>query len=264
MKKAIYDKFEDIPQIDRDENNYQLATDGSNAGKYVLIIDGVHPVMVKNTQLVAQNSQREIEKQQAIATAVAGKDLEITRLNTELQTVKTQSGLPAGQVAVTVEDHQLLQQLKTLGEFNDVKAKVDEHAVLKARDEANNRKTLLTEAAKAHGFNPEAFVSLAELKNLAPNLEMREVPDPKKPEEKVKHYFVKSKDAAGAETTTVLSDYVKNSDDFKPFLPSLTSVADKQTPRTPNQGHGNEPKEGSAAKSYIKRTYQSKPKADAE
>ncbi len=261
MKKSVYNKLEDIPQIDRDENNYVLSseTDPSKPtfGKYVLLLDGAHPVQARNTELLTKESQREAEKQQAVSLAVAPKDSEITRLSAELQTAKAQPGLPAGHIAVSLEDHQILQQIKPLGEFKDVKAKIDGFEELKKKDEANTRKELLTEAAKAHGLNPEAFVALAEVKNLAPNLEMRELPDPKKPELKVKHYFVKGKDAAGADSSTLLSDFVKTSDDFKPFLPSLTAVG-KPAPRVPNQEHGELPKESSAANAYVNKMYKPK------
>lgn len=261
MKKSVYEKLEDIPQIDRDENNYVLSseTDPSKPtfGKYVLLLDGAHPVQVKNTELLVKESQRETEKQKAVNDAVAPKDSEIQRLSAELQTAKTQPALPAGHIAVPLEDHQILQQVKGLGEFKDVKAKIEGFDELKKKDEANTRKELLTDAAKAHGLNPDAFVALAEVKNLAPNLEMRELPDPKKPTEKVKHYFVKGKDAVGADSSTLLSDYVKTSDDFKPFLPSLTAV-DKRAPRVPNQEHGELPTDQKAATAYVNKMYKPK------
>lgn len=264
MKKSVYDKLEDIPQIDRDENNYQLCSDAGspNNGKWVLLLDGAHPVQMKNTELLSEKAG--MIKKAEYDTAIKQKDTEITRLSGELTAAKSQSGLPAGQVAVPAEDAALVTQVKQLGKFEDIKAKVDEHTVLKQKDEANTRKTLLTEAATAHGFNPDAFVSLAELKNLAPVLEMREVPNPKKPEEKVKHYFVKGKDSAGADTSTLLTDFVKNSDDFKPFLPSLTTVTDKSKVRIPNNDVGTPPKDTSAAKSYINSRYKRPDQKPAE
>lgn len=264
MKKSVYEKLEDIPQIDRDENNYQLCSDAGspNNGKWVLLLDGAHPVQMKNTELLSEKAG--LIKRTEHDSLVQQKDTEISRLSNELQAAKTNSGIPAGQVAVPAEDATLLTQVKQLGEFKDIKAKVDEYTVLKQKDEANTRKTLLTEAANAHGFNPDAFVSLAELKNLAPTLEMREVPDPKKPAEKVRHYFVKHKDANGADASTLLTDYVNNTDDFKPFLPSLTSVSEKPKVRIPNQGGGDPPKETSAAKNYINSRYKRPEQKTAE
>lgn len=260
MKKSVYDKLEDIPQADRDENNYQLCTDAGsvNNGKWVLLLDGAHPVQMKNTELLGEKAKKETEHQ----TAVSQKDAEISRLNGELKTAKESSGLPAGQVAVTTEDHQLLGQVKQLGEFKDIKAKVDEYAVLKEKDEANTRKTLLTEAATAHGINPDAFVSLAEIHKLAEKLDKREIDDGKGKGGKVTHYFVKGKDANGGDTATVLSEFIKSDDNFKPFLPSLTQqVSEKQSVKIPNQNVGDPPKDASAAVSYVSRTYGPKQKS---
>lgn len=264
MKKPFYDKLEDIPQIDRDENNYQQVTTGPNAGKYVLLIDGTHPVMVKNTELLAKESQREIEKQQAVAAAVAPKDTEIARLTNELQQEKAKTGLPAGQVAVTLEDHQLLQQVKQLGEFKDIKAKVEEYATLKEQADASSRKTLFSEAAQAHGLNPDAFSALAEQQKLHEKLEMREVPDPKDTTKKVKHYFVKGKDLEGKDTSTVLGEFIESDAIFKPFVASLkASQQSGNTRRVPEQGVGNPPKDQSAAKSYVNSRYK-RPAAKAQ
>jgi hypothetical protein len=261
MKKSVYDKLEDIPQIDRDENNYVLSSETDQSkptfGKYILLLDGAHPVQAKNAELLGKESQRETEKQQAVTQAVAPKDAEIQRLTGELQTAKAQPGLPAGHVAVPLEDHQILQQIKPLGDFKDVKAKIVEFDELKQKDEANTRKELFAEAAKAHGLNVEAFAPLAEQQKLHEKLEMRELPDPKKTTEKVKHYFVKGKDAAGADTSAILGDFVKTDPVFKPFIDSLTRV-DKKTPRVPVQEHGETPSDSSAASAYVNKMYKSK------
>jgi len=263
MKKSIYDKLEDIPQADRDENNYQMCSDAGspNNGKWVLLLDGAHPVQAKNTELLSEKAGT--MKKTEHDSIVGQKDGQIAQLTNDLATAKTTSGIPAGQVAVPAEDATLLSQVKQLGDFATIKTKVDEYAVLKERDDANTRKTLLTDAANAHGLNPDAFVSLAELHKIAEKLEMREVPDPKKPAEKVKHFFVKGKDAVGADTAVVLSDYVKTDDNFKPFLPSLTTT-DKSTVKVPKTGHGEPVKEGSPASNYINRTYGRREKAKQE
>ena len=255
MKKSIYDKLEDIPQIDRDENNYQLCTDAGspNNGKYVLLLDGAHPVQAKNTELLAAQST----KNQKHTTDIAQKDAEISRLNTELQTAKSAQGLPAGQIAVAAEDAQVLNQFKALGKFDEVKAKIEEHGTLKEQSEAEKRKTLYADAAKAHDLDADAFTALAEQQKLHEKLELREVPDPKKPTEKVKHYFVKGKDASGVDTSTVLGDFVKSDDFFKPFLASLTAKQENSGGgrRIPEQGVGDVPKDQSGAKAYISRAY---------
>lgn len=249
MKKSIYEKLEDIPEADR--GDYQLCTDSGspNLNKYVLQLDGYHPVQVKNSELLGEKQTRE----QAHQTAIQQKDAEIQRISGELQTAKSQQGLPAGQVAVSVEDSQLLTQFKGLGEFKDIKVKVDEHAALKEKDEAATRRSLLTEAARAHGFDPDAFVLLAEPKGVAEVLTSSEVDDGKGG--KVRQYFVKGKDTSGAETTTVLSDFVQNSDDFKPFLASLQAKGENGKVKIPPQRTGDPPKDKSAGESYINSTY---------
>lgn len=250
MKKSVYDKLEDIPQIDRDENNYQLCQEAGspNFNKYVLILDGAHPVQAKNTQLLTEKATKDQQHQ----TVLAQKDTEIQRLTGEVAAAK-QTSLPAGHVAVPLDKFQTLQQFETLGKFDEVKTKVEEFGTLKEKDEANTRKTLLSEAARAHSLDPDAFVALAEPKKLADALEMREIPDAKGNKEK--HYFVKHKDAEGKDTMTVLSDYVKTSDDFKPFLASLTPSSDKKKIPIPPNKTGETPAAVSGAKAYINSAY---------
>lgn len=255
MKPAFYDSLDKIPEVDR--NDYKLITEtGSpNFNKYVLDLDPQHPVALKNVELLGEKATREATQAQVVAAAVQQKDSEIQNLNVQLQAAKAQSGLPAGQVAVPAEKLQILTQYESLGKFEDVKAKVEEHGSFKEQTAAQQRKDLLTEAAKAHGFDPDAFILLAEPEKLADKIEMREVSDPKKPAEKVKHYFVKDKDAAGADTTTVLGDYVKTHDKFKPFLASLQPPTKGHSRRVPDNGVGDPPQEKAGGQAYISNVY---------
>jgi len=258
MKKPFYEKLEDVPQNDKDEANYSLCTEvGSpNFNKYVLIIDQSHPVMKKNTELLAEKSQRDAAQQTAIQAAVAPKETEITNLKTQLAQAQTQQTLPPGHVAIPADDAALLQNVKTLGKFEDIKAKVEEHGTLKEQTEAVTRKALFADVAKVHGFDPEAFAALAEQQKLHEKLEKREVPDPKKPAEKVTHYFVKDKDAAGAETSVVVGDFVSKSEFFKPFLPALQPQNSGGTRRkVPDMGVGNPPETKAAGQSYVNSRY---------
>ncbi len=264
MKKSIYEKLEDIPQPDRDENNYQLCSDAGspNNGKWVLLLDGAHPVQAKNTELLSEKAGT--VKKTEHDTLIQQKDTEITRLTTELNTAKAQQGLPAGQVAVLAADAALLTQVKQLGEFDEVKKKVDEYQTLKEKDEAVTRQTLLKEAATAHGINPDAFVSLGELHKLAEKLDKREIDDGKGKGEKVTHYFVKGKDESGGETAVVLSDFIKADANFKPFLTSLTATSDKSNKvKIPNQSTGDVVAEKGAGRAYISSRYKTK-KTEAE
>ena len=258
MKVAIYDSLDKIPEADR--GDYKLVTEAGspNYNKYVLDLDPQHPVAVKNTELLAEKSQRDTAQQQAVQAAVAPKDSEITNLKAQLAQAQAQTGLPAGQVAVPADKALILNQYESLGKFEEVKAKVEEHGMLKEQTEAANRKTLLTEAAKAHGLDPDAFIPLAEQAKLADVLERREVPDPKKPAEKVTHFFVKHKDASGADTSSVLGEFVKNDQLFKPFLASLqaqSGTGGGSQRRIPDQGVGDPPKDAAAGQSYINKTY---------
>lgn len=256
MKQSIYDKLEDIPEADR--KDYALhpttKTDSPYFGKYVLQLDGRHPVQVKNTELLAAKSTQDSTHQ----TAIQAKDIEITSLSQQLTAAKTQQGLPVGQIAVSTEDAQLLQNVKTLGKFEDIKAKVEEHATLKANEETQKNRDFLTEVAKAHGLNPEAFVSLAEQHKLRENIESRLIDDGKGKGEKVTHYFVKGKNEKQEDTSTLVSEFVKTDGNFKPFLPSLLAKSENgntNTKRIPSQGVGDPVTEKSAASLYINQTY---------
>jgi hypothetical protein len=266
MKRSIYERLEDIPQGDRDENNYQLCSDAGspNNGKWILLLDGAHPVQMKNTELLSEKAGT-VKKSEHDA-AIAAKDTEITRLSSELQTTKTQLGLPAGQVAVLAADAALLTQIKQLGEFDDIKKKIDEYPTLKEKEESATRKTLLKAAAQAHGINPDAFISLAELHKLAEKLDKREIDDGKSKGDKVTHFFVKGKDENGGDTTVVLSDFIKTDVNFKPFLTSLTATADKTNKvKIPGQGAGDIVAEKGAGRAYISSKYKTPAKkAEAE
>lgn len=244
-KRSYFDKLEDIPEFDRPD--YKLV-----GGRYVLDLDGAHPTQIKNSELLAEKAVRETEKAAAVTAATAVKDAEISRLTGELATARTSPVLPAGQIAVKAEDFAQLNEFRGLGELKDVKTKVEEHGTLKAATEAQTRKTLLADAAKTHGFDADAFTLLAEPKGLADKLDAREIDDGKGG--KIKHFFVKGKDAAGADTAVVLSDYVKANDEFKPFLASLQVKDEKGIP-IPRQGTGEPPSEKSAAQAYLARTY---------
>ena len=257
MKKSIYDKLEDIPQIDRDENNYALCTDSGspNNGKYVLLLDGTHPVQAKNTELLSEKATKTAETNGTIQQ----KDAAISRLTNELTTAKSTS-LPTGHFAISAEDFNFLNQVKPFGKPEEIKAKVEEHAKWKESVESNDRKTLFTEAATAHGLNASAFISLAEPQKLHETLFARETVDGKG--NKTKQYFVKGKNEKNEETETLLSEFVKNNDVFKPFTASLFQKADNKV-KIPDQGHGLPPTEKKASDTYISSRYK-RPDAKSE
>ncbi len=243
MKRSIYDKLEDIPEADRAD--YELQN-----GKYVLQLDGAHPVQLKNTELLGEKQTA----QNAHQIALSQKDAEIQRISGELQTAKSQSGLPAGQVAIAQDELTLLNNFKALGEFDEVKKRAEEYPTLKEKEESAARAKILTDAAEKHGLNALSFIPLAEQLKLSEKLTAQETDDGKG--NKKTEYFVKGKNTDGTDTSTVLSEFVKNNDTFKPFLNSLyLSDDDKNKLNIPNQGHGDPPSDKNEAESYINSTY---------
>src|SRR5687767_9486528 len=121
MKTAIYDSLDKIPEADRNDYKLETGAGSPNFNKYVLELDPAHPVAVKNTELLAEKSQRDSAQAAAVQTAVqaalAPKDTELQNLRVQLATAQTQTGLPAGQVAVPAEKAQVLNQFETLGKF---------------------------------------------------------------------------------------------------------------------------------------------------
>jgi hypothetical protein len=249
MKKSIYLKLEDIPEADRAD--YAFVVD-----KWVLQLDGFHPVLLKNTELLTEKTTN----QALHASSIAQKDSEISRLNTELTASKQTQGVQAGTVAIPVADATLLNEYKGLGEIKDVKAKVEEHTTLKEQAETVARQKILSEAAKAHGLNSDAFIALAEPKKLNELLEPRVKADEKG--NSITEYFVKTKDAAGADIFTVLNDFVKTDDSFKPFLPSLLAKSEeKEKVKIPGQKTGDPAKDASPADLYLAGAYKQPEKA---
>lgn len=254
MKQAIFDSLDKVPEADRGDYILVTTPGSPNFNKYILDLDPAHPVAVKNTELLAEKTTRDSVQQQAIQAALQPKETEINNLKSQLSAAQSQSVLPAGHVAVPTDDAQLLQNVKTLGNFEEIKTKVEEYGPLKEKEEASKRKERFDAAAEAHGLDKAAFAKIAETEKLYDKLEPRDIPDPKKPTENVTHYFVKTKDAAGAEKPVVLSEFVKSDDNFKPFLSSLYPVQ-SQRRRVPNMDVGDSVEETSAGDSYISRTY---------
>lgn len=269
MKKPIYEKLDDVPQADRDENNYELNQHAGSPhyGKYVLILDPTHPVMVKNTELVQKENTRETEKTTAVNAAVAAAvtplQADVNRLTGELNVAKSQNGLPAGQVAVPADSLVALNNYKTLGEFDAVKAKVEEHGTLKEQTEAANRKTVYTEIAEAKGMDVEVLTDLAEESKLFPNIEIKKSTDAKGVT--TTDYFVKGKDEKGTDTSTAIEVFAKSDDKFKRFEKSLfLSETQRKKVVIPNQKHGESAVESAAGKSYVNRNYKRPDKKDKE
>lgn len=257
MKKPFYDKLEDVPQSDRDENNYELNSHAGSPhfGKYVLIIDQTHPVMVKNGELLGKEATRETEKTSAVNAATAPLNTQIQTLQQQLQTAQAQSVIPAGHIAVPADSLTLLNNFKALGELADVQAKVAEHGKLKEQTEATARKTLFSEVAKAEGFDEEVFADLAEETGLFPNIEVKKTTDAKGVT--TTDYFVKGKDDKGSEISTAMKVFVTTEPKFKKFEKSLFAAESdpKKKLPIPRQTHGDPPAAKSGSNNYLNKTY---------
>lgn len=246
MKQAIFDSLDKIPEADRAD--YKLVTEAGspNFNKYVLDLDPQHPVAVKNTQLLSEKTTRETQHQ----TNLSQKDAEIARLAGQIATAKV---LPDGHVAVPVAEAQILQEVKTLGDIKEIKTKVEEYPVLKAKDEERTLSERYSEIAEEEGFDPVAFAKLAKDEKLLDRIEARKIDDGKG--NKKTHHFVKPAEGTTGDAVA-LKDHVKESAVFKPFLNSLyLSDEQKKKVRIPDNKTGEVPTDKSAADSYIGSTY---------
>lgn len=123
MLKSIYKTLDEIPEGDR--QHYKKIGD-----RYVLELDGEHPVQEQNTRLAQEKKDEVRAANQRAATAEA----EAMRLRTQAESQPT---LPSGHVAVPADEAKLFDSIKDLGEGADVKSRVEsvktklaEHATL--------------------------------------------------------------------------------------------------------------------------------------
>lgn len=123
MLKSFYKTLDEIPEGDR--QHYKKIAD-----RYVLELDGEHPVQAQVTTITEEKRTELAKVNQRAATAEA-----------EVQTLKTQAAnnptLPTGHVPVPADKAKLLDAIEELGEGTNVKAKVEsvktkltEHATL--------------------------------------------------------------------------------------------------------------------------------------
>ncbi len=140
MLKSTYSKLDDIPEGDRP--HYKKIAD-----RYVLELDGEHPVQAQ-VQTITEEKRTELAKvNQRAATAEA-----------EVQTLKNQAAnnptLPSGHVPVPADKAKLLDAVEQLGEGVDTKAKVEsvktkltEYATLKTENETLKKTEQLRQVA---------------------------------------------------------------------------------------------------------------------
>lgn len=249
MKIAIYPTLESIPEADRADYKLETATGSPNFNKYVLDLDPAHPVALKNAELLGEKATKDATH----ATELQAKATQIQSLTAELEVART-SSLPAGQVAVPVEDFQTFQKYKALGAVEEVATKVTEHTALKEENALHTVTTQLEEIAERNGMDKKAFVKLGLPVKIQDLLETTELPDGKGGT--VKHDLVKTKDDKGADAKIAITEYVKANDAFSPFLNSLFLSDDqKKKIKIPDNNSGNPPAAKSVAAAYINRTY---------
>jgi hypothetical protein len=110
--KSIYQTYDEIPEGDRP--HYKKL-----GGRYVLELDGEHPVQAQVTTITEEKRTELAKANQRAATAEA----EAQRLKTQAESQPT---LPSGHVPVPADKAKLLDSIEELGEGADLKAKVED------------------------------------------------------------------------------------------------------------------------------------------
>lgn len=204
MLKSFYSKLEDIPEADRAHYAFQ-------DGRYVLQLDSEHPVIKKNTELLAQHSTDKGT---------------ITRLTNEKAALEVGS-LPAGHVAVPAADAQLLAAYKGVGTPEEIKTAITERDTLKTDLTTTKRKELLRNVAEAEGW------PLALLETAGANLEfeLREIEveqDGKKVKTPRGHVLVKGAD--NRVEAKPFSDFAAADAGLKELLPLVEAGRKAKSP----------------------------------
>lgn len=142
MLKSTYKTLDEIPEGDR--QHYKKIGD-----RYVLELDGEHPVQEQNKTLAEEKKTEVRTANQRAADAEA----EAQRLKDAASKNPT---LPSGHVPVPADKAKLLDSVEALGEgdnptakIESVKAKVTEHATLKTENETLKKTELLRSVADA-------------------------------------------------------------------------------------------------------------------
>lgn len=133
-----YDKQEEIPEPLRE--HYSRREDG----KYHADIPDTHPAVRHSATLLGEKQGAEERARTAEAA---------------LESAKA-SGLLRGHRAVTSADAELLERVKPLGSFEEIKAKLDEHAELKTAGESRAKQDALRGIAADNGYDPEKVAAL--------------------------------------------------------------------------------------------------------
>jgi hypothetical protein len=155
MLKSTYKTLDEIPEGDR--QHYKKIGD-----RYVLELDGEHPVQAQNSTLAQEKKDEVKAANQRAATAEA----ETQRLRAAAENQPT---LPSGHVAVPADEAKLLDSVKELGEGADTKARVEnvktkltEHVTLKTENETLKKTEMLRRVADSGIAGKKLKVSVLE------------------------------------------------------------------------------------------------------
>lgn len=228
-------------------------------GRYVLDVEGfdnVESVLAKNTELVG--------KVNGHAAEIVGKEAEITRLTGEVGRLSgelstAQAGaLQRGQRAVTIGDAELLDKVRALGGFDDVKAKLEKYPTLEAKVTKQERRADLDAIRKAEGWGESAVDVLELIQNL-PEVEQRDTAEKNADGTPKKKNVAKVKGADGVVTEKDFSAYF--AERHAALLPSVKATNEEGGTELPGHGAGGGGGERSFAADIIKNRYAPKQKA---
>jgi hypothetical protein len=144
-------------------------------GRYVLDVEGfdnIDSVLDKNTELLGKVSGHvsELQAKQSEVTRLTG---EVSRLSGELATAQG-SALQRGQRAVSIADAELLEKVKELGTFEEVKAKLEKYPTLEATVTKQERRAELDRIRKTEGWREGAVDVLELIHESLPEVEQRD------------------------------------------------------------------------------------------
>jgi hypothetical protein len=232
MPLKTYTKADDIPEGLRE--HYK-----QSGSVWVPDLDDSHPVLALNKTLIQEKGVEEAKVKKLRSD-----------LDDALEAAKT-SGVPRGQALVSKADAESLNAYKALGTPDELTTVKTEHGTLKGESDQRKLDDTRRQAAKALGYNEEAFIRLPNL----PEFEIRGEGD--KPQ-----VIAKVKDGDKV-VERPAKEFIESSADVAPFMAALTA---KPGVKVPTTGGGNEPVQDDGfkwahdfAKDYVE---QSKPVGD--
>ena len=223
-------------------------------GRYVLDVEGfdnIDSVLAKNTELLGKVSGH--------ASEMSGKTSEITRLTGEVGRLSGElataqgNALQRGQRAVTVADAELLEKVKGLGTFEDVKAKIEEYPTLKEKVSTQERRAHLDAIRKAEGWGESAVDVLMLLGDTLPEIEQRDTAEKNADGTPKKKNVAKVKGANDVVTEQDFSAWFATT--YPHLQPSVRATKEETGTDLPEHGAGGGGGEKSLAQELIKNRY---------